>query len=507
MEDELKIELRRSAVYIYGYTPNMSPTLEKSLSIFDYIEKRVTHVGYFYDTKLRIMKIPSGVGLNFVLGKLVADGIYTKNIIDTSDQHVESRRIKGVTCTAAPRDKVQKESVDFIVGLGSADKCKSHRLLTLDTGFGKTVCAIMGSTALQMPTLVTSTNLSNQWVDRILSFTDCTLGENLFYIKTWQDMKKLMDDSDSPMGAYYVIALDSLIAGLKHDTEILNRFYKRFGIGLQIFDECHSHFMKIIRILVNSSVERTLFLSATPTRSDYRQDSLYKKIFRENFRSFGEKTHEINKFNIIMMKYYTTPTRMDLFRIQPRRGVHALLYFKYIFRSESRTRLFVNVLAYFIKKIFRQYSYNPSKKVLIYIQYLEGINIVKDALNKIINTSDYFEGFRPTIGDTSGNVAKEKRHEELNRNIIFATISNREGLDVENLVMIINAIPISSEQIVRQMRGRIRDPKGWFVDLTDGAFEGMKRQTDKRLLNHEKHKNQILHYECKSDGRIEKVFS
>lgn len=501
---DLKLEIRRSAYYIYNYTAGMCPSLERGLAVYDFISKKYTHFGFIYDDENEILKIPIGVELDFILGKFASDGIVLTNIVNESDTYVESRRISNkIECTAKPRDKFQREAVDFIVAEDAADKKKQQRLICLDTGFGKTVCAIMGIIKLKMPAIITSVNLSNQWLERIKSFTNGKVGEDIIYLKTWEDIDRLVDMKNPPLGTFYIIGLDAMNAGLKYDSEKLHKFYKRFGIGIQIFDEMHLHFLKILNVLVNTSVERVLYLSATPSRSERSQDKLFRRLFTQNTPSYGEKTHTINKYNIISMRYATKPSYFDFFRIQPRRGVHAIAYFKYLFKYPSRYKILLRIIFYFVRRIFKIHEYDMNKKVIIYIQNLKGIRLIK----KILEENLVFENnIKPTVGDYSGNVDKKVRHLELDKNIILTTMANNSGLDVNGLIMVINLIPMSSPVLIKQIRGRLRDKKGFYVDCYDEGFDGMIRQREKRMIDHKKNARRVVYYEY-NDGKIEKCFS
>ena len=500
MEAFLKLEMKRSVHNLIGYEPRMSPTLERALAVYDFISKKYTHFGYIYDEENKILKIPATVSIDYVMDKLCSDNVLIGEVVDQSHEYNGTRRINKIKCKATPRDMFQKESVEFLVARDVSDKLKSHRLLELSTGFGKTVCAIMAIMELKMPAIITSVNLSQQWVDRICSFTTGELGKDVIYLKTWEDIEKLMLMKHPPMGSFYVIGLDAMSAALRRDSEMLHNFYEKFGIGIQVFDEVHEHFLKIINVLVNTNVERVLFLSATPSRSDKSQDALYGKIFRDNVPSYGSKTHDIQKFNIIMLSYETNPGVGDKFRVQPRRGVHSINYFKYMFKYASRIDIIAKICVYFIYKIYKSFSFDTSKKVIIYIQSIEGIKTIANLLKGV----EFPNGFKPSIGMYIGEISKDKREIELSNNIILTTMYNRAGLDLANLMMILNFIPMSSDNMLKQIRGRIREEDGWYVDITDEGFDGMTRQRDKRIHNHNRAAKKLLTYRYEN-GSVKRI--
>ena len=131
------------------------------------------------------------------------------------------------------------------------------------------------------------------------------------------------------------------------------------------------------------------------------------------------------------------------------------------------------------------------------------IRILKEMIenNLILEDSMKF-----TVGDYSGNVDKKIRHLELEKNIIFTTLANNSGIDISGLVMIINTIPLSSDSLLQQIRGRLRDSMGYYVDCYDSGFEGIIRQREKRMINHKKHAKSIVFYEYEN-GNCHKCFS
>jgi len=494
----IKLEIRRSSFWLYNYEPGNCPALERSLSVYNFLDRKYTHFGFDYDSDNKILKIPSGISIDYILNKCCQDNIIITDIVNETSNFIESRRINNIISKVKPRNKFQSEAVEFIVANNVADSHKKQRLLSLETGFGKTICTIMAVIELKIPTIITSVNLSQQWVNRILSSTDCELDKDVFFFKTRSDLEKYVNNPTPPLGSFYVIGIDALTAALRKDTEILNKFYTKAGISVQVFDEVHEHFIKIIKVLVNITVERILYLSATPSRSDKSQDSLYKKIFRDDIPTYGGNTHEVNKFNIISFRYKTKPAYGDMFRIQPRRGVNAVGYFKYMTKYAHRYFIFVNAIKYFSSKMFSIANFDKNTKILIYIQSLECITLVKNALKGF----KLYNGFTPTIGDYTSN--SEDKERELDCNLIFTTMSNRAGLDISGLMMIINFMPMSSDNMVKQIRGRIRNPNGWYIDATDMGFSGMVRQREKRIINHKRVSKAMSYYEMNADGDISK---
>jgi superfamily II DNA or RNA helicase len=485
------IEYRRNAYIFKNYAEGLFNSLEKSLMVYDIHEKRYTHKGYVFDEENMELRIPSTVSLDQILTRLVNDGYVNVEIDNKFEEKITPHRIENIKTLSTPRNNFQVEAIKFLVAEDANDKKQSFRLLSLDTGFGKTICTILAICKLKMSSLIFSVNLSEQWIERIIGSTTANMNKDVVLFKTWKDMDNWYNSDHYIKPTFFVMGIDAAIAMMKRDPDAIRNFCNKFGIGIQVFDECHEHFMKIIKIMVRNDVERTFFLSATPTRADKSQEYLYRKLFRVDTPIYGEQTHSLNKFNIIMHKWKSNPNLYWNKKIETKRGVNQVNFCRYMSENKYCMRIALDTIVYFSHKIFEANKFDPNKKVLVYFQSCKGIKTMKEMLEDMD-----WGGFVPTIGDYTNNITnKYEKEQQLKKNIIFTTIGKRAGFDIDGLIMVINFIPTSSDSTVRQMRGRIRDKFGWFVDCTDYGFMSMIGQRSKRLISHKKNGNKFFHYE------------
>ena len=478
------VERRVSSFWIHGYEMGTSPSLERNLSVWNYLDKEYTHFGYHFDEKDSILKIPFGITLDVIMSMLGEDDVVVSELKNNIEEYVESRHVNVITTDIKPRNTFQNDAVNFLIASSSSNEESRHRLVQLDTGFGKTACAIMAAMQLKVPTIVTSINLNQQWYDKLMEYTDGDAGHDIIFIKNRQAFEKLATSKKRhcTKATFYLVALDTLNASINVDETMLDRFNTKFGIGIHIFDEAHSHFLKILKTTVNSNVERTWFLTATPERGDKAVDKLYCRIFRDHIKAYGADTHDITKFNIIMLEYNTEPQYHDKWKVETRRGVSSTGHAGYLFKTSYRKWMIYNIVYGFVYKMLQANKFDPDVKCLVYIQ---GRDIIKWLVGKFNEKPEFKNGFKITAGDHTGNVTKGKdRDKELEKTIIFSTQSSREGFDIAGLKLCINFIPISSKHIVKQMRGRLRDEDGWYVDCTDIGFKGMIGQQRTRKALH-----------------------
>ncbi len=490
--EQIDITVYRSAYYLHDYELGMAPILEKSLGIYDVHSRAYIAFGFDYHEESKTLKIPIGLNFEFLTGKLTSDGIIIGKVVNRREEYVTPREISRVAVRFEPRDIYQTEGITFLTDVHAGDKFRSHRLLGLDTGFGKTYCALAAIIKSHKPALISSVNLSVQWHERVLGLTTAKDGKDVVHIKDKVMMQKMMKTpAKYKKVTFFIIGIDALVAGIKGDTELINEFNEMFGIGIQVFDECHEHYIKIIRVLCNVKVEQVYFLSATPERNTPQENKLYSYLFRMNVPSYGEKTHSINKFNILGLSIETRPGFVDMFKVQPKRGVSAIAYFAYIVKNPYYVNMYKQIIAHFVFPTFQATKFDPDTQVVVYVQSLKLITLLKAALEKM---PSYKNGFKPTIGDYSGNVDKKVRHLELEHNIIFTTLYNKAGLDLDCLELIINFIPISSPQIVKQIRGRLRSKTAWYIDVVDEGFPKMIIQQERRFISHLKNCKKFVHY-------------
>ena len=96
----------------------------------------------------------------------------------------------------------------------------------------------------------------------------------------------------------------TLLNVMKEDYNAMNNLMAKLGIGFRIFDEAHTHFKNICKINALSNVEYTLYLTATPSRSAFRDDQLYGKVFRKIPYFNGKELNPVTNYcDVILYKF------------------------------------------------------------------------------------------------------------------------------------------------------------------------------------------------------------
>lgn len=301
-------------------------------------------------------------------------------------------------------------------------------IISLGCGGGKTVLAIYLAHVLQLKTLILVHKefLMDQWIERIKSFTNASIGT--IRSKTVDVNKDI------------IIGMVQSISMIDYDPEIFSDF------GLVIYDEVHHLGSKVFsNCLMKTSAQYTIGLSATPERSDgmitivkqFIGDILYKMVQKKKY-----KTH--------VKKLYFNSTS-DLFKEKKRwfqgmpRPSHNVMT-NNIIQIETRNNLIINII---------DRLKTMGRKILILSTRIEHLETLKKGVDEIIK-NDNEEHIYNTYFYVGKTKKGQKKMAETDGDIIFGTKQlAEEGLDIPHLNTIILATPEKNDKTLSQIIGRI----------------------------------------------------
>lgn len=324
-------------------------------------------------------------------------------------------------------------------------------IISLQTGGGKTVCALYIASKLCVPTiiLVHNTFLRDQWIDRIRSFLPNAR------IGTVQGDKLEIEEKD------IVVAMLQSISMKSYEKDTFKRF------GFLIVDECHhiasESFSQAIPKL---TCEHMLGLSATPERKDklmhvinwFLGPILYKS---DNTQKTDEKVRvEVHDFEPNDEEYNSI--------IYNSQGVmFTSLMVNKVVEYKPRNKLLIELILDIIEE--------PHRQILVLSDRVDHCKTLFDLLPTEIQEQACILG-RNVKADQRSLWCSTKK-------ILLATYQMcKEGFDVATLNTLVIATPRPDvDQIVgRILRtekvGRAVDPL--IIDVVDPAF---RRQFQSRL--------------------------
>ena len=339
----------------------------------------------------------------------------------------------------------QKEVVDSFL-------CPEPRdgIISLQTGGGKTVCALFIASQIQMPTivLVHNTFLRDQWIDRIKNF--------LPKARVGSIQGEIVDIENKDI----VVSMLQSVSMKEYPATTFDRF------GLVIVDECHHIASEAFsQSLSKLTSKHMLGLSATPERKD-------KLMYVMNW-FLGPMLYRSNTADKVDGK-----VKVEVYDFDPNdEEYNAIIYNN---QGVMFTTLMINKVVEFkprndmIVKLLEDLS-EENRQILVLTDRVE-------------HTKTLFEGLPEKVKEHScilGRSVKAADRAKFceSKKILIATYAMcKEGFDVATLNTLVMATPRPDvDQIVgRIMRTekttRTVDPL--IVDIVDPAF---RRQFQERL--------------------------
>jgi superfamily II DNA or RNA helicase len=349
----------------------------------------------------------------------------------------------------------QKEVVDSYL-------CPEPRdgIISLQTGGGKTVCALFIASQIQMPTivLVHNTFLRDQWVDRIKSFLPKAR------IGTIQGEVVDVENKD------IVVAMLQSVSMKEYDPNTFRSF------GFVVVDECHhiasESFSQSLSKLTSKYM---LGLSATPERKD-------KLMYVINW-FLGPMLYRSNTADKVDEK-----VRVEVYDFDPRdEEYNAIIYNN---QGVMFTTLMINKVA----------EYKPRNELIVnlledLVQEDRQILVLSD---RVEHTKSLFEGLPDKVKEQACILSQKVKATERtkfceSKKILIATYAMcKEGFDVATLNTLVMA---TSRPDVDQIVGRImrtektnRKVDPLIIDIVDPAF---RRQFQERMRLYKERNYQI----------------
>lgn len=472
-----KLTIYRTHIEIPNYDLGDCPYIEKSLSIYDHVYHRVVPIGYIYDKEHRILKIPAGVDIIELRQRLQRLVEYT-NTVDECGRM--SLRLK-----TEPRSELQKEAIRFLLGLGEFQYTKrySQLILNLDTGEGKTFCAIAAACVMRYKTLIIThqTNIKNQWQDAFVKFTDIN-ERSIVDISSSMVAKKLME-AKSNIAKVYIVnhdTLRSLITTLGED--FVRSLVNKLKIGLKIYDEFHLEFRNIMWLNTITNTKKTLYLSATLGRSDIGENMVFDNAF-SHVPKYIQRAHgyteSMRHIKYLAYMYNSKPGIQDIIDCKNKYGFSGNKYASYeILRHDTiMFHLKILITKFILPNI-------PDYKGMVLFSTIEACEYFSTLLRTEFPSID--------IGTYHSKISDDDKTFVIdNSNIIVSTSKSLgTGKNILNLKTIINCEAFSSKITGKQVSGRLRrldnDQSSYYIEMIDYGFKSIKNQYNRRIKEYKK---------------------
>ena len=368
--DKPKIEVRRSAIVIHNYEPGDCVQLEEFFKVYNKTTRLREDRIITYDEYSRDLYLPRGFDLN-ILSDFFYSEPYFSPEYDEYDSELYFRLVNP------PRDDVQREAIHFIAGLSKYEDIKNEPQLcvNLNTGAGKTYVTIACSTYLGVRSImITSSNgWIEQWADRILEYTD-TAPSEIYKLIGISSIAMILHNKVKIKNIKYILASHMTIKsyGDKYGWDKVRDLFKKLRVGIKIYDEAHLDFDNICKIDFVTNTFKTLYLTATPARSDRTEDLIYQASFKTcpKIDLFNKETDPRTHYMAILYNSYPDQKVINKCNNPWKKMFDPNAYCKYIIKNPR----FYNMLKIILEEIFIR------GKALIYVGLNEAALIIRSIM-------------------------------------------------------------------------------------------------------------------------------
>ena len=454
-----KIIIKHSSIVINDYNMGDSAKLEYFFRLYD----KITHSYYFkgleYIEETKTLILPRGIDIYFL------EGIFNAtSVVDYGNDKFE--RTRDIMIKYLPKDETQKTALRFIIGEGEYrfTKQKSQLSVNLNTGAGKTYVTIATMAYERVKTAVITSSLDwlDQWRNRIQEYTDIT-GNEIYMLSGTASIAKLLNGmKDVSKIAIFLISHNTIKSyGDNYGWNKVSELFQIMSIGMKVYDEAHLNFDNMCKIDYYTNTRKTLYLTATPARSDEDENDLYKLYFKNipAIDLFDEESDPRTKY--IALHYNSRPNAKQVHDCRNQYGLNRNAYTEYVVKNQ----FFHNVMHILIGMIKKSVG-----KTLIYIGINKSIEEVRDWI------IENYPNMEEDIGIYTSMIT-ENKEAQLNKKIILSTTKScGAAMDIPDLKMtVVLAEPFKSEVLARQTLGRTRKSNTLYIEVVDHGFNQIKK--------------------------------
>ena len=371
-----------------------------------------------------------------------------------------------------PRDEIQVEALDFLL---SKEKYThgskySQLILNLGTGLGKTYITIAACIKARVRSLIIvhRSTILNQWYTTIKEKTNVPTSR-VVIIRGSDVIKRLLQ---KPMDCDFVLIMNQTLSSYQstYGYEALKSFIEHLECGIKVVDEAHLCFKTIIGIDMVSNIPRNFYLTATFSRGDVKEVSLYKRVFA-NAIKFSKRAN-FDHIIYTLISFNSLPSQVQRVCVSTNHGFNSKLYSDYAFEQDP-TLCIVSAYLYALEHAMQQ----PGR-ILAVIPKIEHCEYIKELTKQKYPKLD--------IGALhSKNKPKENQRIKEESHIIISTMGSLgTGADIADIQSLIIMEPFSSWVNNIQLIGRLRKLVGrysYVYELIDEGFPDITRMLQKRF--------------------------
>lgn len=469
---ERKIVVTNSAIIINNYDMGDCLQIENCFKVFEPTTHSYYYMGMHYDKENKKLYLPRGIDIWYV-EKLF--GEQAEVLVNSYDEYhiYEDAMIKYL-----PKDETQKETLRFMLGKDNyyKNQFKSQLSVNLATGKGKTYVAIatLMYTGIRGIVITSVVEWIKQWKNRTAEYTDIN-PKDIYIISGSPNISRLLRAEDRRLERYklFLVTHGTLRSyGDTYGWTKIGELFRKLKIGIKIFDEAHLDFNNICMVDFYTNTYKTYYLTATPNKSDERENKIYQMCFKNVPSISLFNPDEDPHTSYVAIFFNSRPSARQISSCKSKYGINLSKYTNYVVYQEEFYKLLTVLIDLSWKLAPRE-----DDKILIYI----GTN---DAIKQVHHWIDtHIPELSNLIGVYTSIVSNNEKEKALKKRFILSTTKSAgAALDIPGLQLTIDlAEPYKSEVIAKQSLGRTRKKNTYYIDVIDVGFEQCRKFYYKKL--------------------------
>ncbi len=396
----------------------------------------------------------------------------SKEVIEIVDMPVTTPRSINVVIPPKfkPRDERQAQSIKFLT-----EDLNYRRGLELQTGVGKTFCAIEAISILGLCSIIICSGLTNQWVNEIKRFTKLSdKPEDIYVIEGYDSLMRLFRNKYKPK--VFVASLQTLRVYMEGEDKYANlphnfiQFFDHFQIGIKIIDEVHLNFYTTTLIDLRTRVQHNIYLTATFINNNAITRRIFNQVYPTEMR-FGGNNYK--KYVVGYMYDYSLCVNER--RCGTSLGYAHAKYEHILLKNPKFFNIFCENLYYLIDQHFG-IERKSNQKAIIFVSTIAFANQLNSMLQGHYSTKYKINVY---VQDTDDSVLVES-------DIIISTFKSAgTGKDIKNLLTVFNTCSFKARGLLIQVLGRLRELKDGsqpvFVDMSNCLMSAHQRHRSERI--------------------------
>lgn len=370
--------------------------------------------------------------------------------------------------------------IDYMVAEGNI------KVVTLQTGRGKTYCALSAVERLGMRTLLVVKGMYvEKWIGDVNEAFGLTAGD-LMVVRGSKHLRQLIELAQcDELDAKFIIVTTKTIYNYLKSYErwrcqdagygvMPQDFFKTLKVGVSLGDEVHSDFHLKFRQLLYTHVHKTLELSATLEHDDAFMNLVYEIAFPIDMRYKGAEY--IKYINVTALQYgLSNKGRERLKYTQRGRKSYSHVEFENsLIKNKDLLENYLGMIARIVRGKFVDVRVDQ-QKLLVFAATVEMCGIIVNRLKKL----------NPTF-TVARYTAEDDYNVLLSNDIVVSTVlSAGTAVDIDGLRTAILTTALGSRQGNIQALGRLRVMKD-YPDTDPEFIYLVCYDIDKHIGYHEK---------------------